>query len=202
MSDPAKGAAQWLAGARDGSPEDLGRVLEACRGYLLLVAERELAPDLRAKGGASDLVQETFLEAQRDFAQFHGDSEAELLAWLRRLLLNNLANFTRHYRATGKRRVGLEKALAADDSSCPAGERLAADTPSPSGEAQANEQAEAVRQALERLPEDYRRIIVLRYQEKRPHEEIARLMNRSANATRQLLVRAIERLQKELRGPA
>jgi RNA polymerase sigma-70 factor (ECF subfamily) len=201
MTNPANGAAEWLSDARAGSADALGRMLEACRGYLLLVAQRELAPDLRAKGGASDLVQETFLEAQRDFARFQGSSEAELLAWLRRLLLNNLANFTRHYRATGKRQVGLEVALEAGDSSCAPGDRLAADTPSPSGQAQADEQAEAVRQAIERLPEDYRRVIVLRYQEKRSHEEIAQLMNRSPNAARQLLVRAIERLQQELRGP-
>src|SRR5262245_33106202 len=157
MTSPAKGAAEWLPGARAGSAEALGRALEACRGYLLLVAQRELAPDLRTKAGASDLVQETFLEAQRDFARFHGDSEAELLAWLRRLLLNNLANFTRHYRATDKRRVALEVALGGADSSCAPGAAVADDAPSPSGEAQAREQDEAVRRALERLPEDYRR---------------------------------------------
>ena len=55
------------------------------RHYLLRIAEQELDPDLRAKGGASDLVQLTFLEAQRDFARFHGDTAAELRAWLRRL---------------------------------------------------------------------------------------------------------------------
>src|SRR5436190_6551829 len=131
MTGPVKGVAGWLPGARAGSPEALGQVLEACRGYLLVVAQRELAPDLRAKGGASDLVQETFLEAQRDFPQFHGDSEAELRAWLRRLLLNNLANFTRGYRGTGKRQVGREVALDAGDSSATPGGALAADTPSP-----------------------------------------------------------------------
>src|SRR5262249_21935157 len=114
MSDPAKGAAQWLAGARGGSPEALGRVLEACRGYLLLVAERELAPDLRAKGGASDLVQETFLEAQRDFADFRGDTEAEFRAWLRRLLLHNVANFARHFRDTAQRQAARERPLPAE----------------------------------------------------------------------------------------
>ena len=60
MSD----AALRLAAARTGSSEALGQALQACRGYLLLLAERELDPDLRAKGGASDVVQETFLEAQ------------------------------------------------------------------------------------------------------------------------------------------
>src|SRR5437764_3357307 len=104
MPRSSQDAAQWLPAARCGSREALGRALDACRRYLLLVADKELDAELQAKGGASDLVQQTFLEAQRDFARFHGDSEAELLAWLRRLLLNNLADFRRLYRGTGKRR--------------------------------------------------------------------------------------------------
>src|SRR5262245_48250334 len=95
-------AGQLLAAARSGSREALGLLLDTCRRYLLLVADRELAQELKAKGGASDLVQETFLEAQRDFAGFQGSSEDEFRAWLRRLLLNNLANFARRYRETTK----------------------------------------------------------------------------------------------------
>src|SRR5262245_50318676 len=106
-----QGVAGWLPAARAGSQEALGLALEACRNYLLLIAERELDPDLRAKGGASDLVQETFLEAFRDFSRFHGTSEVELLAWLRQLLLHNLANFARRYRDTAKRQVGREVPL-------------------------------------------------------------------------------------------
>src|SRR5262249_54728266 len=108
MDESAADGAGWLARARAGDRDALGRVLEVCRRYLLLIADRQLDADLRAKGGASDLVQETFLEAQRDFAQFAGNSEEELRAWLRRMLLNNLGNFTRRYRATGKRAVGRE----------------------------------------------------------------------------------------------
>src|SRR4051794_12098658 len=87
-----------LASAQAGCPAALGQALEACRNYLLWIARREIDPDLQSKGGASDLVQETFMEARRDFASFRGDSEQELLAWLRRLLLNNLSNFVRRYR--------------------------------------------------------------------------------------------------------
>src|SRR5215470_14425159 len=108
MPGPAHDAARWLPAARTGSAEALGRLLEGCRGYLLLVAQRELAPDLQAKGGASDLVQETLLDALRDFPRFQGTSEAEVLAWLRRLLLNNLVSFTRRYRDAGKRQIGRE----------------------------------------------------------------------------------------------
>src|SRR5262245_6155605 len=117
MAEPGGDVVQWLAAARAGSPEALGQVLETFRGYLLLVADRELDPELRAKGGASDLVQDTFLEARRDFAGFHGSSEEELRAWLRRVLLNNVANFTRQYRQRAKREVAREVSLEAGGSS-------------------------------------------------------------------------------------
>src|SRR4026208_2296148 len=93
----------WLASARAGSADALGQALEACRVYLTLVAEREMDPLLRSKEGASDLVQETFMEAQRAFARFHSGSKEEFLAWLRTLLLNNVADSRRRYRGTQKR---------------------------------------------------------------------------------------------------
>jgi|SRR6516225_5444722 RNA polymerase sigma-70 factor (ECF subfamily) len=198
MSQAAKDPAERLAAARAGSPEALGEALEACRHYLLLIADRELDPDLRAKGGASDLVQETFLEAHRDFARFQGKSEAELLAWLRQLLLYNLSNFTRRYRATAKRDVAREVALEAGSSSAPKGEELIAGTSSPSGQALEQERAEALARALERLPEDYRLVVTLHHKEQRSFEEIADQMQRTVAAVRKLWQRAIERLQKEL----
>src|SRR5262245_32188049 len=186
-------AAQWLSAARGGSREALGRLLEACRDYLLLVANRELDFDLRAKGGASDLVQQTFLEAQRDFAAFHGASEDELLAWLRRLLVHNLADFTRRYRGTRKRGAEREVTLEGDSSAVAPGDALAADTPSPSGRAVAREQDEGLERALAQLPEDYRQVILLRYQEERSFEEIGEMMGRSPNAARKLWLRAVQR---------
>src|SRR5262249_62211948 len=105
MGEPNEGAVQHLPAARAGSQEALGRLLEACHGYLLMVARQELPADLQAKGGASDLLQETLMDACRDFAQFRGDTEAELLGWLRQILRNNLAHFNRRYRDTAKRQT-------------------------------------------------------------------------------------------------
>jgi RNA polymerase sigma-70 factor (ECF subfamily) len=188
-----KDAARWLPAARAGSPEALGQVLEACRGYLLLIAQQELDPDLRAKGGASDLVQETVLHALRGFDGFRGQTEAELLAWLRQQLLHNLADFTRCYRGTAKRQVGREIVLS--------GGGPGANIASPSGQAIAHEQAAAVQQILAQLPDDYRRVLVLRYQEQQSFEEIGRLLGRSANAARKLWRRALEQMQRELSAP-
>jgi RNA polymerase sigma-70 factor (ECF subfamily) len=200
MAQSTRDTDQLLAAARAGSADALGRVLETCRRYLLLVAERQLDPKLRAKGGASDLVQETFLEAQRDFGGFRGTSEAELLAWLSRLLLNNVGNFARRYRGTNKRDVGREVLLQADNSSGAAVPDPAADVPSPSVQAMEEEQTAALQRALARLPDDYRQAIVLRYQEGRSFEEIGRLLNRSPDAARKLWSRAMERLRLEWEG--
>src|SRR5262249_25086544 len=147
--------------------------------------------------GASDLVQETFLEAQQDFGRFRGDSEDELLAWLRALLRNRMANFTRHYRQTQRRGVSREVALDADPSREPGG-GLAGDEPTPSANVAADELALAVERILAGFPEDYRRVIMLRYQQQHSFEEIGRLMGRSPDAARMLWWRAVERLEQEL----
>lgn len=201
MPGPPYDTAQSLHAARAGSPHALGEALEACRFYLLGVAAGELDADLRAKGGASDLVQETFLEAQRDFAQFQGESEAELLAWLRRLLLNNAANFHRHYRRTTKRQISREVGPSPDESTSGPIPGLADDGPTPSVQMMADEQTQELQRAMDRLPDDQRRILVLRYQEGRSFAEIGELMGRSANASRKLWGRAVERLQQEMDAP-
>jgi RNA polymerase sigma-70 factor (ECF subfamily) len=200
MPEPGDDTGRWLLAARDGSDEALGRALETCRRYLLLVAHRRLDPDLRAKGGASDLVQDTFLEAKRDFQQFQGTSTAEFRAWLRRLLIHNMGAFTRRYRGAGKRTVNREVALGGDGSSVDPDPGLAASTPSPSGQAIEREAAQALQRALARLPDDYRQAVTLRYQEGLTFEEIGARMSRSPEAVRKLWSRAMERLRDEWEG--
>jgi RNA polymerase sigma-70 factor (ECF subfamily) len=198
MAEPSQDAAHWLASARAGSNEALGHALDSCRAYLLGIADDELEPGLQAKGGASDIVQQTFLEAQRDFARFHGESAEELRAWLRQLLLHNMTDFTRRFRAVTKRQIGREVAMAGDSATGAPGDDVLIDTPSPSGHAIAHEQAEALRRALQRLPEDYRQVITWRYLEARSFEEMAEQMHRSINAVRKLWLRAVERLRLEM----
>jgi RNA polymerase sigma-70 factor (ECF subfamily) len=202
MADrPPNDVIDHLAAARAGSRDALGQVLENYRAYLLLIANRELDPEIRAKGGASDLVQETFLEAQRDFGRFQGTTGGQLQAWLQEILQHNVANFVRHYRYTAKRAVGREVRLDAETPSGQQAAEPAMETPSPSGHAVAREQAEQIEEAVARLPEDYRRVVQLRYQEGRSFQEIAQALDRSENAVRKLWLRAIERLQQEMDVP-
>jgi RNA polymerase sigma-70 factor (ECF subfamily) len=174
----------------------LGRLLEECRPYLLLVANQELPRGVRGKAGASDLVQDTFLQAQDNFDRFHDDGEAELLAWLRGILLHRAADLRRRYRGTGKRQVTREVPLAGGSAGGVAD--VPAPDPSPSSLAAAREQDAALRQALERLPEEYRQVVTWRNYDRLPFDEIGRRLGRSAEAARKLWVRAVEHLQQGL----
>lgn len=173
-----------------------GQAMEACRQYLLLVADRHIGPDLLPKGAASDLVQETFLEAQRDRLRFRGSSPVELRAWLRRILLNNLANFTRRYRASGKRRVSCEVSLDAAGS----GDGVRAGLVhrgswTPVRQAIRREQVEALGAAIGQLAPRDRDLIVWHHQEQCGFDEMGRRLGISAEAARVAWARAIKRLQ-------
>jgi len=190
------GLPDLLAAARSGSREALGELLEGYRRYLTRVARDQLDPRLMAKGDPSDLVQETFRDAQRAFGQFRGSSEAELLAWLRQILVHRIGRFARRYRSTQKRSAVREVTLDPGDSSATAAYR--ADTPTPSAEAVANEQSGVLQDALARLPGEYREAILLRYRDGMSFEEIGRALGRSAEAARKLWGRAVERLREEM----
>src|SRR5437899_12573408 len=64
--------------ARAGNGLALGQLLEQYRNYLVMLARLQIGRRLQGKVDASDLVQETFLEAYRDFGQFRGSTEQEL----------------------------------------------------------------------------------------------------------------------------
>jgi len=186
---------QWLEAAREGCREALGKTLEASRLYLLWLARRELDPGLRAKAGESDLVQETFMEVCRDFDRFTGKSEKELLAWLRRMLRNNLMNFARTYRATAKRDIASEVSLETMRATDSAEIAVATGDPAPSQQAIEREEAVLLLEALARLPADCQEIIALWNQE-HSFEEIARLTGRPASTVRAKWLQAIGQLQQ------
>lgn len=172
------------------------------RHYLYVLAQAQLGRRLRIKCAPSDLVQQTLLEAHRDFADFQGRHEGELLAWLRRILAHNLFNEARHYGARqrdAEREVSLDQVRAGVDDSSAALERcLAANGPSPSEAALRHEAAIRLADALARLPEDYQTVLLLRVFEELPAEEVARRMGRSAGAVRMLQMRALTALRQEM----
>src|SRR5271166_3526635 len=138
MDAPGPPTNDLLVRARAGDEDARGQLLEAYRSYLTLLARVQLGRRLQGKVDPSDLVQEAFMEAHRDFRQFQGQTEAELLAWLRRVLATSLADQLRRHRGTQRRDLRLERQLAAAlGQSSEALERgLAAQDTSPSARAE------------------------------------------------------------------
>jgi RNA polymerase sigma-70 factor (ECF subfamily) len=191
--------AAWIESARLGSAEALGTLLQTFRQYLAIIAEHGLKGDLQAKVDRSDVVQETFLEAHRDFASFRGQGREQFEAWLRRLLLNNLLNERRKYRDTQKRDSRSELALDRCDTQQQI-ELVSADT-SPTQRAVRNEEATRLELAMSTLPEHYREIIRLRNHEGLSFVVIGRRLNRSPDSARMLWSRAFESLADALDPP-
>lgn len=185
--------------ARRGDAGALGVLLEAYRNYIHLSARLMGGDQFAGRAGASDVVQETFLDACKDFHQFLGGSEQEFLVWLRRILAHNIADYLRAQRSQ-RRDSGRERSIddlfGASEQSLDQG--LAASGSSPSSQASKRERAVLVADALAKLQPDHREVIVYRNFEHLPFEEVAKRMDRTSAAVRMLWARAVEKLSEEL----
>jgi RNA polymerase sigma-70 factor, ECF subfamily len=191
---------ELLTQARLNPEEGLGRLLEKYRSYLSLLARVQIGRRLQGKADSADLVQETFLEAHRHFPLFHGRTAAEFVHWLRQILAGRLAKLVRRYLGTKGRNVRLEEELERElaRSSDAIGKALVANQSTPSQQAVRRENAVLLAQALERLPQDYREVLILRHLQECAFAEVARRMGRTLESVKKLWARALPRLREEL----
>lgn len=182
-------AADLLQDARRGSEASLGRLMQLHASYLKLVVASQLDDRLRTRVSSSDVVQETFYEAHRDFPAFRGATPEEFLGWLRRILLNNLLRAVEQHVKAAKRDVRREAPI----------DHLAVGLPhegdSPSAPMHRKESEQTLAKLLETLPEDYREVIRLRHQEGLDYAAIGERMGRSSGAVRMLWLRSIKQLR-------
>jgi RNA polymerase sigma-70 factor (ECF subfamily) len=188
--------------ARAGEHAAREELFERCRPYVRLLARAQVETWMRAKLDASDLVQQTLLEAHRAFPEFQGGTEGEWLAWLRMILTHNTQDFVRRYRQTDKRAVSREVSLDA-----PAGGLSGSfardpsdpDAQTPSQALVRQEQELALASAIGRLSPDHQEVILLRNLQRLPFDEVAARMDRSRPAAQMLWMRAIKQLEALLR---
>jgi RNA polymerase sigma-70 factor (ECF subfamily) len=176
------------------APEDFSP--ERYREYLRLLARPHLPAGLRAQLDPSDVVHETLLKAHRHRGQFRGRTEAEYLAWLRRILANNIADATRQQHREPEILRGLEESSVRMEG------LVAAEAPAPDEQAERAELLARMADALRQLSDDERTAVEMRYLQvpPRPLVEIARHLNRpTAKAVAGLLARGLEKLRDLLR---
>ncbi len=188
--------------ARTGDSEALGELLELFRHYLMFLARLQIGRHLQGKVDASDVVQDTFLKAHANFARFRGDTEETLAAWLRQILSATLANVVRHYLRSQRRNVRLESQLAVDldHSAHLLHHGFVGRLRSPIDSASRREQAVLLADALEQMPEAYRKVIIWRHFNSLTFKEIAALMGRSVDSVQKLWVRGLRRMRRSLSG--
>lgn len=165
--------------------------------WLRLMAGLQLDRRWDRKFDASDIVQQTMLEAWKGEENFHGQSDGERIAWLRTILGRVISREVRKYDGTLKRDPGRELELqrSINQSSIMLGGMIPGESNTPSVHADNREQQSIIADVLEELPEDYRRVIVMRNLQGMSHAEIAVELDRSESAIRMLWLRALKELQ-------
>jgi RNA polymerase sigma-70 factor, ECF subfamily len=177
-----------------------GEALERCREYLCLLARLHLDHRLQGKLDPADIVQQTLMKAHEKRSQFRGRTDAELTAWLRQILVNNLAEAGRRFGAES-RNVSRERSLEAslEESSARLESWLAADQSSPSQRFMRHEQTIRLANALAELPEDQRRAVELHHLKGYSVAEVGELIGRSRPAVVGLLFRGLKKLRQLLK---
>ena len=182
----------------DASTSDLQ--FDGFRSYLTLLARAGLGGHLQAKVDASDVVQQTLLEAHQASGQFRGTSTAERAVWLRQILARNLASLCARFRREKrdvKREQSLEQVL--EQSAANLGAWLTDGEPSPSQHVQREESAVRVAMALDALPDNQREAVVLRHFEGRSLTEIGAALNCSTAAVAGLIYRGLKMMRRQLK---
>ena len=171
--------------------------LQQFRAYLLLLARAQLGrgPNLEA----SDIVQQTLLEAHQRLDHFRRQSQAQQVAWLRQILAHNLADALRKMMRS-KRDVRRQRSLDDElaNSSVRLGVWLAAEQSSPSQCVDREERAVRLAQALAELPEAQREALVLHYWQGATLAQISEQMHKTTVAVAGLLKRGIKSLRQRM----
>ena len=203
MTNHSEHAQHLLKSAKRCSDADIGPLLQLYINYLRILATTQLERHLRQRVSPSDVVQETLLEAHRDFPQFRGDTAYEFVGWLRKILVNNVARVVERNVQAAKRDVRREVPLSnfqrnLEQSNARLENILIDGSASPLSKVQHHEHTLLLADALAEMPADYRDVIVLRNLEGLDFNAVAERMDRKSGAVRMLWLRAMERLRKQL----
>jgi RNA polymerase sigma-70 factor (ECF subfamily) len=172
-------------------------VCERYRDYLRLLARWQMVPLLQGKMDASDLVQETLLRACSAWPTFQYRSDADLMVWLRSILVNCFRDALRRYQAVSRNaRLEIDLAQSIDETSRRLEEWVIAEYESPHSALGRHEELLRLSGALLSLPEDQRRVVELKYLQGLRLGEIADTLGRSRASVAGLLRRGMEHLRE------
>jgi RNA polymerase sigma-70 factor, ECF subfamily len=180
-----------------GDPKALQQLLTRYQPDLLAFVECHLDPKLRARFSGSDVVQEAQLEVVRRMDDYLKRRPMPFHLWVRKTAYQRLLNLQRDHGRRARRSVGREEVMP-ERSSLLLVRQFLDPGPSPSARLAAREKAERIGQAVAKLAEADREILLMRHVEQLPYEEIACLLDIERAAARKRYGRALIRLQRLL----
>jgi RNA polymerase sigma-70 factor (ECF subfamily) len=180
-----------------GDAAALDELMAGVRPFMRRVVEVRIDPRLRARIDPSDVVQETLVEATRRIRDFLDRRPLPFHLWVRQMAFENLIRLRRFHVGAGKRAVGREFHLP-EDSSVALGRQVLARGPGPLEGLIDGELAERVRQAVTRLPDTDREVLLMRSFEGLSNHEVAQALGLETSAASQRFGRAVLRLRKLL----
>lgn len=191
---------QVVEQVRSGNSELLGSLLNLYRNYMLIVAANHLDRRLRQRLDPSDLVQEAMLAAHRDFEDFRGQTERELMGWLRKILIHCIGHAVETHVKARKRDIRREAPQQplpdASNDANPWIQNLMGKDSTPSEIFGRGEASLKLIQQLSKLKPEYRDVIVFRNLEGLSFDEVAAKMGRKPTNVRMLWLRAIEKFRE------
>lgn len=190
---PNSDESRLVESAAAGDAEARGALLQRHLAELNAYVRLRVGPGIRARESSLDIAQSVCREVLGDLDRFEYRGANSFRNWL--LLraehkIRDRGRFWKREKRTARREVSIQGTEAEERSLL---EQLRTFF-TPSRDAVAREELEQLERAFAELPDDYRRVIVLSRVLGLAHEEIAREMERSPNATRTLLSRALARL--------
>jgi RNA polymerase sigma-70 factor (ECF subfamily) len=175
---------------KQGDHDAFSHLFEKYRQRLAVLVHYKLGPNLRRDADVDDVLQETLLRAYRDIKQFEYQAPGSFMSWLARIAGHVIVDMAR---AQNRQKRAGEHVRFRSESN-PGGPEPAQYS-TPSRIFSENESLSRFVETLSRLPQDYRRVILLAKVEGLATSEVAQRLEKSNEATSLLLHRAIKRLQ-------
>jgi RNA polymerase sigma-70 factor (ECF subfamily) len=189
---------ELLAGAAQGQPAAIDRLLARHRDALRRLVELRLDRAVRQRVDASDVVQEALVEAARRLKDYLADPKLPFHLWLRQIAKDRLVDAHRRHRGAARRSLDRQRSLDvrfADQSSLDLAAQVKDAQLTPAAAAMRQELAARFESAMERLDETDREVIAMRHLEQLSNQEVAQALGLSEPAAGMRYLRAMRRLR-------
>jgi RNA polymerase sigma-70 factor, ECF subfamily len=202
VDQPESEVIRLIDQVRAGDQGALAALFDRYRDRLRRMVELRMDARLRSRLGASDILQEAYLDVARDLPAYVADPKLTPLLWLRLHVGRRLTTLHRKHLGTRMRDAGMEISMFVDSLPQPSSAALASmllgRLTSPTQAAQRAERLLQVQEALNSLDPIDREVLALRHFEQLDRNEAAEVLGIGREAAAKRYFRALKRLKEAI----